>query len=109
MNTNVTTNNNALCELALKGLYFVDDPEVGLNVVDLGLIYELNFDEDAKKLDATMTLTSQFCPMGESITSNVLQSLTDAFQDWYINLHLTYEPAWDSSMISPEGKEFLGQ
>ena len=106
---NEVTNDSIKLNIALSDLYNVYDPEIGLNVVDLGLIYELNFDEDAKKLDATMTLTSQFCPMGESITSNVLQSLTDAFQDWYINLHLTYEPAWDSSMISPEGKEFLGQ
>ncbi|HQV76968.1 MAG TPA: metal-sulfur cluster assembly factor [Chitinophagales bacterium] len=109
MNINIETNDALKCAQALKGLYFVDDPEVGLNVVDLGLIYTLNFDEEAKNVDAIMTLTSQFCPMGESITSNIMQTLSDAFPEWYINLHLTFEPPWDSSKISEKGKEFLGQ
>ncbi|KXK39547.1 MAG: metal-sulfur cluster assembly factor [Saprospiraceae bacterium] len=104
----VLTNNQEKCDYALVGLYYVDDPEVGLNVVDLGLIYELEFDEDNKILNVTMTLTTQFCPMGESITSDVTESLTHAFPDWTININLVFDPPWDFSMISPEGKVFLG-
>ncbi|MCZ2224228.1 MAG: metal-sulfur cluster assembly factor [Chitinophagales bacterium] len=105
---NIITNDNERCNFALIGLYEVDDPEVGLNVVDLGLIYQLDFDSEEKKLDALMTLTTQFCPMGESIQSNVTQSLSNAFPDWQINVNLTFEPPWDFSKISPEGREFLG-
>ena len=89
-------------------MYNVDDPEIGLNVVDLGLIYEITFHESEKKLDAVMTLTTQFCPMGESIQSNVTQSLMNSFPEWTINVNLIFEPPWDYSMISPEGQEFLG-
>ena len=55
-----------------------------------------------------MTLTTQFCPMGESITGDVTQSLTTTFPEWKINVNLTFDPPWDYSKISPAGKEFLG-
>lgn len=45
----VTTNNEIKCNIALSGLYNVYDPEIGLNVVDLGLVYELQFEEDTQK------------------------------------------------------------
>ena len=104
----VETNHPNHCEKALKGLYSVDDPEIGLNIVDLGLIYEINFKEKDQQLTTTMTLTSQFCPMGESIVSNVTDSLQSAFPDWTIQVDLSFDPAWETSRISPEGQEFLG-
>lgn len=104
-----TTNNAELGEFGIAGLFGVDDPEVGLNVVDLGLIYHLGFDEAKKKLIVTMTLTTQFCPMGDQITGDVTNVLQDAFPDWTILIDLTFDPPWDQSMISPEGKDFLGQ
>ena len=104
----VETNHPNYCKKALEGLYSVDDPEIGLNIVDLGLIYEINFIEKDRQLTTLMTLTSQFCPMGESIVSNVTDSLQTAFPEWSIQVDLTFEPAWDSSKISPEGQEFLG-
>lgn len=106
---NVITNDSIKCSQALSGLYNVDDPEIGLNVVDLGLIYQIDFDDDAKRIDAEMTLTTQFCPMGESITGNVTQSLTNNFPEWEVHVNLTFEPPWDYSKISPEGQEFLGR
>ena len=83
------------------------DPEIGLNVVDLGLIYQIDFDEAEKRIDASMTLTTQFCPMGESINSNVTQSLMNTFPEWEIHVNLTFDPPWNHSRISPEGQEFL--
>ncbi|MBS1750569.1 MAG: metal-sulfur cluster assembly factor [Bacteroidetes bacterium] len=109
MSVNVITNNNERCEFALEGLYEVYDPEVGLNVVDLGLIYQLDFDESEKKLDCTMTLTTQFCPMGEAITGDTTRSLSGSFPDWQINVNLTFDPPWDYTKISPEGNKFLGR
>lgn len=103
----VVTNNNIRCSVALTGLYEVYDPEIGLNVVDLGLIYGINFDEEKKVIETIMTLTTQFCPMGESITQDVTQSLTQAFKDWQVNVTLTFDPPWSSDFISPEGQKFL--
>ena len=54
----VITNNNIKCTVALAALYDVYDPEIGLNVVDLGLIYQIDFDEDEKRIAASMTLTT---------------------------------------------------
>lgn len=105
----VVTNDLEKCDIALEGLYEVDDPEVGLNIVDLGLIYKIEFEEEKKRVFCEMTLTTQFCPMGDSITSNAVQALTDAFPGWEVDLNLTFEPAWDFSKISPGGREFLGR
>lgn len=104
----VTTNDNEKCEKALTGLYDVIDPEIGLNVVDLGLIYRIDFVEDAGRIDLIMTLTTQFCPMGEAITGGVMNSVTDAFPGWDVNVQLTFDPPWSFERISPEGKQFLG-
>ena len=104
----VYSNNEEKCAIALAGLYNVYDPEVGLNIVDLGLVYQIDFHEDTKKLELIMTLTTQFCPMGDAITGDTNQSLEESFPDWEISVELTFDPPWDYSMISPEGKEFLG-
>lgn len=106
---NVELNNQELGELALEGLYEVIDPEIGLNVVDLGLIYRVNFEEETKKCVIGMTLTTQFCPMGESITGDVNKSLAASFPDWEITVDLTFNPPWNYSRISPKGNEFLGR
>lgn len=103
------TNNDILSTIALAGLMHVDDPEIGLNVVDLGLIYELQFLEEAKKVVCNMTLTTQFCPMGESIVDNVTQSLQASFPEDMIEVNLIFEPAWSYDLISEDGREFLGR
>jgi metal-sulfur cluster biosynthetic enzyme len=103
----VLSNNNLYCSAALAGLYDVFDPEIGLNVVDLGLIYRIDFNDEDKTIVVTMTLTTQFCPMGESITSDVKQSLSNAFKDYQISINLVFDPAWSPDKISPEGKEYL--
>lgn len=104
----MTTNNDEKCQLALKDLYNVYDPEIGLNIVDLGLVYEITFDEPGQRLDCFMTLTSQFCPMGEAITRDASDSLSGSFPGWQVQVNLVFDPPWDVSKITPEGKEFLG-
>jgi len=103
----VITNNTIKCTIALAGLYDVYDPEIGLNVVDLGLIYQIDFDEVEKIISASMTLTTQFCPMGESITADVTQTLANTFKEYRVNVDLTFDPPWSSDRISAEGQEFL--
>lgn len=103
----IITNDHIKLNQALVGLYEVYDPEIGLNVVDLGLIYGINFNEERKDLEVIMTLTTQFCPMGETITNDVTQSVTSAFPDYKISVTLTFDPAWSPDFMTPEGNAFL--
>ncbi|HXR83007.1 MAG TPA: metal-sulfur cluster assembly factor [Hanamia sp.] len=104
---NEITNDKAKCELALGALKFVDDPEIGLNVVDLGLIYQIDFDEDQKKIFCAHSLTTQFCPMGETINNGVTNALQQTFPLYIVETKITFDPPWNSSKISDEGREFL--
>lgn len=106
---NVITNNNTRCTIALAALQNVMDPEIGLNIVDLGLIYQLDFDETGKKIFCTMTLTTQFCPMGESISNAAREVLTSLFSGDLVEINLTFDPPWGHEMISEEGQNFLNQ
>ena len=106
---NIVTNNNINCSIALTALQNVLDPEIGLNVVDLGLIYQLDFDEENQKIYCSMTLTTQFCPMGESIADGVKNVLQNTFSDYMIEVNITFNPAWNQAMISDEGKKFLNK
>jgi len=106
---NEITNNEIKCTVALAALQNVMDPEIGLNVVDLGLIYRVDFDEPANTISLSMTLTTQFCPMGESITDAATQALQQAFPDYKVQVTLTFEPPWNNEMISEEGQEYLNK
>lgn len=104
----ILSNNNIRCTIAQAALKNVVDPEIGLNVIDLGLIYQLDFDDDLRKIYCRMTLTTQFCPMGESITDGVRNALQNSFGgDYSIDLVLTFDPSWNQEMISEEGRIFL--
>lgn len=103
------TNNIIECKKALEALENVIDPEIGLNVVDLGLIYQLDFDDTDLKLFCSMTLTTQFCPMGESITNAVKEALLHAFPEYTIEITMVFDPAWNHEMISPKGMTFLNE
>jgi metal-sulfur cluster biosynthetic enzyme len=106
---NVITNDNIRCNIALAALKNVMDPEIGLNIVDLGLIYQMDFDERKKKVYCSMTLTTQFCPMGESISTGVRNALQNVFKQDVIKVILTFDPPWNHEQISEEGKIFLNK
>lgn len=105
----VISNNPVLCTIALAALEQVTDPEIGLNVVDLGLIYQLDFDEAKPEIHASMTLTTRFCPMGDTIYEAVKRVLKETFKNYSIQLELCFSPAWTAERISPAGKEFLNR
>jgi metal-sulfur cluster biosynthetic enzyme len=104
---NVASNNDMKCLIALGALEGVYDPEINLNVVDLGLIYGIDFDEAQRLVTCTMTLTTQFCPMGESMVSNVRDTLANSFDGYKVDVMLTFEPQWNYERISEEGRRFL--
>lgn len=86
----------------------VKDPELMLNVVDLGLIYSVDITPE-KTAEITMTLTSPGCPAGPEIITNVQRETHAAFPDLEeVNIHLTWTPFWNPDMMSEDAKEELG-
>lgn len=101
------TNNPDLAAKALANLKNVYDPELGLNIVDLGLVYQLDFDDANGNIYVEMTLTTRFCPMGEAITGDTKECLANTFPGYTIDLHLSFEPPWKPEYISEEGRKQL--
>lgn len=99
---------NGAEQQALGNLHEVIDPEIGLNIVDLGLVYALVMDEQTKTIHVKMTLTTRFCPMGDTILKSVEETLNEYYPDYNVEVDLVFEPSWDVDMISEEGKAFLG-
>ncbi len=104
---NIITNNKEKSTLAIAALKLVMDPEIGLNVADLGLIYQIDFDETDFQLYCTHTLTTQFCPMGESIQNGVINALTETFPGYKVNVKVIFDPPWSANNISDKGRAFL--
>jgi metal-sulfur cluster biosynthetic enzyme len=88
-------------EEALKD---VVDPELGINVVDLGLIYGLTV-EDPRTAVIDMTLTSAACPLTEEIEAQVADVLKGVVDDHRINW--VWMPPWDMQKITPDGRDQL--
>lgn len=106
---NVQTNDDLRCTIALAALERVIDPEIGLNVVDLGLIYQVMFDDSKGGATVSMTLTTPHCPMGESITGGVRRALNATFSGTETEVALTFDPPWNYDRISEAGKQFLSR
>lgn len=84
----------------------VYDPELGLNIVDLGLIYDVSVADH--KADITMTLTSPGCPVGPELITNVRRSLSRFDDLEEVDVHLVFSPPWHPSMMSEEAKDEMG-
>ncbi|MBS1129026.1 MAG: hypothetical protein H6R16_28 [Proteobacteria bacterium] len=86
----------------------VVDPEVGANIVDLGLIYRIEFDAPGKLL-IEMTMTSPACPMGEMIVDDAYAELDSVLPaDCQPEIRLVWEPPWAPSMMSEKCRLSLG-
>lgn len=85
----------------------VIDPEVEINIVDMGLIYKVVHDGD-QKFDITMTLSTPACPIGDAIILNVKEAVLAKFSDSEVNVELVFDPPWSPDMVSEEGKKILG-
>ncbi len=91
----------------LELLKNVMDPEIEINIVDLGLIYELYYD-GAKKINIVMTFSTPACPLGETIKTNITETIKQKYSDFTVNIDVVFHPAWNTSMVSEEGKRILG-
>jgi metal-sulfur cluster biosynthetic enzyme len=94
-------------ELARKALRAVKDPELGLNIIDIGLIYDVAVD-DAGFAKVTMTLTSPGCPAGTEIIDDVKQTLSDLEGITGVEVDLVWEPYWTPDRMDPRVRAFLG-
>jgi metal-sulfur cluster biosynthetic enzyme len=81
----------------------IEDPELGVNIVDLGLVYDMNLEGDTLKLD--MTLTYAGCPFTEALSDDV----NDALLGTGLNAEIkwVFMPPWDFSRLTDEGREQL--
>jgi FeS assembly SUF system protein len=89
---------------ALRQCY---DPEIPVNIVDLGLIYDVQAD-DAGNVVVKMTLTTQGCPSALAIPEQVKQRIAAIEEIRDIHVEIVWEPPWNPSMISAAGREALG-
>ena len=89
----------------LKSVY---DPELNINVVDLGLIYNIEITE-SNDVTITMTLTTPGCPLHDSITSGVRYSVEGIEETNKVDVNLVWEPAWSPDKMTPEGLKLLGR
>ncbi|WP_045516841.1 metal-sulfur cluster assembly factor [Neobacillus niacini] len=98
----------SLKEKVLEALKSVYDPELNINVVDLGLIYNVEVTEEAD-VEITMTLTTPGCPLHDSITSGVRYSVQGIEETRNVEVNLVWEPAWSPEKMTPEGLRLLGR
>jgi probable FeS assembly SUF system protein SufT len=92
---------------AMRGCY---DPEIPVNIVDLGLIYDLRVEEgkDGKQIFVKMTLTAQGCGMGPVIADDAKQRILALSEVESAEVDIVWDPPWNPRMISEEGKKVLG-
>jgi len=91
----------------LNVLKSIFDPEIPVNIFDLGLIYEVNVAEDYQ-VEIVMTLTAPNCPVAESMPNEVHEKVKaiDGVKD--VHVEMTFEPPWDKDMMSEEAQLDLG-
>ena len=95
-------------EKVLEALKSVYDPELNINVVDLGLIYNVEVSDEAD-VTITMTLTTPGCPLHDSITTGVRYSVQGLEETRNVEVNLVWEPAWSPEKMTPEGLNLLGR
>jgi metal-sulfur cluster biosynthetic enzyme len=85
----------------------VVDPEIGINIVDLGLIYQLDIDND-NNVTILRTLTAPNCPFGEEILEGVEYAGTRIDEVNEVKINLTFNPPWNPDKISDAAKYYMG-
>ena len=93
-------------DLIVQMLKTVFDPEIPVNIYDLGLIYKIDLNGNDREVD--MTLTAPNCPAADFIAEDVKQKLESIDGIDNVKINLVFEPEWDRDMISEEGKLELG-
>ncbi|MDE6806410.1 MAG: iron-sulfur cluster assembly protein [Muribaculaceae bacterium] len=93
-----------ITQKAIEMLRTVYDPEIPVNVYDLGLIYKIDFTPEDRVLHVDMTLTAPGCPAADFIFEDVRQKLLSVEGPKAVDLRLVFEPEWNQDMMSEEAK-----
>ncbi len=93
-------------ETVRKALRKVKDPEAGINIVDLGLVYDVRIDQG--KVDVKMTLTSPACPAGPQIMSDADLTIRAMEGVADVRIELVWDPYWTPERIDPKVRAYLG-
>jgi metal-sulfur cluster biosynthetic enzyme len=94
-------------EAARKALRAVKDPELNLNIIDIGLVYDVEVDEGGQ-VRVKMTLTSPGCPAGTEILDDVKRVLGDLEGVQSVEVELVWDPYWTPERMDPRVRAFLG-
>jgi|TARA_B100000530_G_scaffold323254_1_gene258943 FeS assembly SUF system protein len=92
-----------LKDKVIKEIKKIYDPEIPVNIYELGLIYDINIDNE-NNVKINMTLTSPNCPVAESLPNEVKNSVKEIKDVKNVDLNLVWEPPWDKSMMSESAK-----
>lgn len=95
-------------ELVRRLLRSVIDPELGVNIVDLGLVYGVEVDESVGGVDIDMTLTTPGCPLSGFMDDQIRSRLAQLPQVRDVHVELVWEPAWSPEMMSAAARQALG-
>ncbi len=98
----------AIYDRIVELLKTVYDPEIPVNLYDLGLIYRIELSDDLHQLDVDMTLTAPSCPMADFLVEDVRQKLEAIDTLQTVNVNLVFEPEWTQDMMSEEAKLEMG-
>ncbi len=93
-------------EDVIRELTQVYDPEIGLDIVNLGLVYEVAVQDDTVKV--RMTFTTPLCPVGPYIEADVHRALEGLPMIRHVDVEVVFDPPWDWHMMSDEAKAALG-
>ena len=94
-------------ENIIKALKTVFDPEIPVDIYELGLVYDVQISEDGD-VKVVMTLTTPNCPVAESLPQEVKEKVAGVESVKSVDLELTFEPSWNKDMMSEEAKFELG-
>jgi metal-sulfur cluster biosynthetic enzyme len=99
-------------EMVRAALKNVIDPEIGLDIVNLGLIYRVDVIEEGKTVDIDMTLTTPACPAGPQIIEQArkeVHALSDVYKELEnVQINLVWTPFWNPSLMTEEARDELG-
>ncbi len=90
----------------LARLNDVIDPEIGIGIVDLGLVYDVQIDDH--QIEVTMTVTTPACPLGPYLQQQVEDVLGPVAAHRLVLVRIVLEPPWSPDLITPEGRAQLG-
>lgn len=103
----IITKDTELTQKVIDTIKTCYDPEIPVDIWELGLIYEINLDEE-KNLNIKMTLTSPSCPVAETLPPEVEQKLREIEGINSAKISLTFEPPWEKDMMSEVAQLELG-